>query len=139
MGREAVFQGLVIDENEQVVTSTKLGGDAYYVVDDDGFQRHIPSEDVDRQVLQVLKEQVLSQRGAVVEGMLQFLGKDDLFTKAAVEASVDQMDENLEQLLQTGMPEEARSWLGMMGFRVTIDVHGDVVDLRFPATEFPEE
>ncbi len=139
MGREAVFQGLIIDENGQVVKSTGLGGEAYYIVDDDGFQRHIPSEDVDRQVLQVLKEQVLSQRDAVVEGMLQFLGKDDLFTKAAVESSVDQMDENMEQLLHTGMPEDARSWLGMMGFRVTINVHGDVVDLRFPETELPEE
>jgi hypothetical protein len=48
------------------------------------------------------------------------------------------MDENIEQLLQTGLPEEARSWLGLMGFRVIIDVHGEVVDLNFPEAPIDE-
>ena len=139
MARAAVFSGLVADEAGNAVEVVHLGGDAYYVIDDAGFERHIPSEVVDCQVLEVLKEQVYSQRELVVESMLDFLQQDDLFTKAAIESSVDQMDENIEQLLQTGLPEEARSWLGLMGFRVTVDVHGDVVDLDFPEAPLDEE
>ena len=104
------------------------------MVDDDGFLRHIPSEDVDRQVLATLQESVLANREAVVDGMLSYLGQDDLFTKAAIEASLGQMDEQMQQLLNVGLPEEARQWLGLMGFRVVIDVHGEIVDLEMPGT-----
>jgi hypothetical protein len=138
LARAAVFSGLVADEAGNAVAVVHLGGDACYVIDDAGFERHISSEVVDRQVLEVLKEQVYSQRDLVVESMLDFLQQDDLFTKAAIETSVDQMDENIEQLLQTGLPEEARSWLGLMGFRVIIDVHGEVVDLNFPEAPIDE-
>ncbi|MGC9348033.1 MAG: hypothetical protein ACP5JG_07845 [Anaerolineae bacterium] len=132
MARVAVFAGLVVDENDQPVEVAHLGQEAYYVVDDAGFLRHVPSEQVDRQVLKTMQENVLANREAVVEGMLDYLGKDDLFTKAAVESSIGQMGEQMQQLLNVGLPEEARQWLGLMGFRVVIDVHGDVVDLEMP-------
>jgi hypothetical protein len=132
MARAAVFAGLVFDENDRPVDVTHVGPDAYYVVDDDGFKRHIASEVVDRQVLMTLQESVLANREAVVAGMLDYLGKEDLFTKAAVETSLGQMDKQMQQLLDVGLPEDARQWLGMMGFRVVIDVHGDVVDFEMP-------
>ncbi|HHE71060.1 MAG TPA: hypothetical protein ENL34_02095 [Chloroflexi bacterium] len=132
MGREAVFAGLVVDEYDQPVTVTRVGPDAYYVVDDQGFQRHIPSDYVDRQVLMTMQETVLSNREAVVEAMLSYLGRDDLFTKAAIEASLGQMGEQMEQLMTQGLPEAARQWLGLMGFKVVVDIHGDVVDLEMP-------
>lgn len=132
MGREAVFAGLVVDEYDQPVSVTRVGLDAYYVVDDQGFQRHIPSDYVDRQVLMTMQETVLSNREAVVEAMLSYLGRDDLFTKAAIEASLGQMGEQMEQLMKQGLPEAARQWLGLMGFKVVVDIHGDVVDLEMP-------
>lgn len=132
MARAAVFAGLVLDENDRPVDVTYLGPDAYYVVDDDGFKRHIASEVVDRQVLMTLQENVLANRQAVVAGMLDYLGKEDLFTKAAIEISLGQMDEQMQKLLDVGLPEDARQWLGLMGFRVVIDVHGDVVDFEMP-------
>ncbi len=139
MAPVALFAGLVIDEQDNVVRIGHVGGEAFYVVDDDGFDRHIPAEVVDRQVLKVMKEQILDQRELVVEGMLQYLGQDDLFTKATVESSIDQMDEHLEELQRTGLPEEARSWLGLMGFRIIVDVHGEIVDLQMPEAAAPEE
>jgi hypothetical protein len=139
MARVAVFAGLVLGENDRPVDTTHLGAEAYYVVDDDGFKRHIPSEAVDRQVLTMLQETILANREAVVAGMLDYLGKEDLFTKAAVEASLGQMDEQMQQLLNVGLPEEARQWLGLMGFRVVIDVHGDVVELEMPGAVDPDE
>ncbi|MBN1246406.1 MAG: hypothetical protein JXC32_02055 [Anaerolineae bacterium] len=138
MARVAVFAGLILDEDDRPVEITQLGAEAFYVVDDDGFKRHIPSEAVDRQVLATLQESVLANREAVVEGMLAYLGKEDLFTKAAIEASLGQMDEQMQQLLNTGLPQEARQWLGMMGFRVVIDVHGDVVELEMPGEIDPD-
>jgi len=132
MARAAVFAGLVFDENDRLVDVAHVGPDAYYVVDDDGFKRHISSEVVDRQVLMTLQESVLANREAVVAGMLDYLGKEDLFTKAAVETSLGQMDKQMQQLLNVGLPEDARQWLGMMGFRVVIDVHGDVIDFDMP-------
>ena len=71
--------------------------------------------------------------------MLDYLGKDDLFTKAAIESSIGQMGDQMQQLLNVGLPEEARQWLGLMGFRAVIDVHGEVVELEMPGAVGPDE
>ena len=134
MGRVAVFEGLVTDEADNIVKVAYVGNAAHYVVDDGGFLRHIPAEKVDRQVMQAMQAGVLENKDAVMEGMLQYLGKDDLFTKAAIETAIGQMESNIVQLMEIGLPEETRSWLGMMGFKVVIDLHGDVIDLNMPGT-----
>ncbi|MGC9520620.1 MAG: hypothetical protein ACP5HG_01900 [Anaerolineae bacterium] len=140
MARTAVFAGLIVDERDRPVDVTHVGPEAHYVVDDDGFLRHVPSEDVDREVLRILQESVLANREAVVTAMLDYLGQDDLFTKAAIESSIGKMDEQMQQLLDVGLPEEARQWLGLMGFRVVIDVHGEVVDVEMPgAVDYDDE
>ena len=138
MSRIAVFEGLVVDEFNNRVDVVHLGNTPYYIVNDEGFLRHIPAEQVDRQVLSVMQENVMENRDAVVEGMLEYLGKEDLFTKAAIEMSLGQMDENMDQLLNIGIPEETRQWLGMMGFRVVVDMHGEVIHIDMPAAIEPE-
>lgn len=139
MTKKAIFAGLVFDEADNPIEVVQVGESPHYVVNDAGFLRHIPAEEVDRQVLILMKEGVLSNRESVVDGMLQFMGKDDLFTKAAVETSISQMDENMEALSQMGLPEETRSWLGLMGFRIVIDIHGEIVNLELPGTIADEE
>jgi hypothetical protein len=138
MSRVAVFAGLVVDESENNVDVVYLGNTPYYVVDDGGFLRHILAEQIDRQVLSVMQENVMENREAVVSGMLEYLGKDDLFTKAAIEMSLGQMDENMAQLMDIGIPEETRQWLGLMGFRVVVNVHGEVIHIDMPAAIEPE-
>ena len=49
------------------------------------------------------------------------------------------MDKQFEQLLQTGMPEEARAYLGMMGFKIIVNVHGEVLDVKQPGIAGPED
>jgi predicted RNA polymerase sigma factor len=71
----------------------------------------------------------------VTEGMLAMLGKNDLFTKAMIDASIQHMDQVIEQ----GIPDDARTWLGMFGFRVAVNIHGDVVRIDVPAQEAPDE
>ncbi|MDF1512176.1 MAG: hypothetical protein P1S60_00045 [Anaerolineae bacterium] len=139
MSRIAVFKGLVVDESNQRVDVVNVGNIPYYVVNDEGFLRHILAEQVDRQVLSVMQENVMDNRDAVVEGMLEYLGKEDLFTKAAIETSLGQMNENMDQLLNIGIPEETRQWLGLMGFRVIVNVHGEVVHIDMPAAIEPDE
>jgi hypothetical protein len=126
--RSALFAGLVQDQCGNPVEVVMVGDVPNYVVEDAGFRRHVESEAVDRQVIEMLREQFLSHREIATEAMLQFLGKDDLFTKAMIDASIKNMDGVIEQ----GMPESARAWLGMLGFCVVIDTHGQVVRLEMP-------
>ena len=58
MARQAMFDGLIVDEFENPVAMAVIGGEAQYVVDDDGFHRHIDAEYVDRQILVFFIEQL---------------------------------------------------------------------------------
>jgi len=126
--RSALFSGLIQDENGNPVDAVMVGDVPNYVVEDDGFRRHVESEGVDRQVIELLREQFMAHQELATEAMLQMMGKDDLFTKAMIDASIQNMDKVLAQ----GLPDGARAWLGMLGFRVIINTHGDVVRLDMP-------
>ncbi|HET6445100.1 MAG TPA: hypothetical protein VFI27_11035 [candidate division Zixibacteria bacterium] len=131
MARQALFQGLIYDERELPVEVVSVGSDAYYIVDDNGFRRHIDAEDVDRQVLAVFIEQLQDNKDLAVEQALKFLGKDDLFTKAAIDASMRNID--MDQIIAQGIPEQARNMMGMLGFRIIINHHGEVVRMDQPS------
>jgi hypothetical protein len=133
--RQALFAGLIYDEEGKPVEATHVGDEPNYVILDDGFRRHVPSEHVDRQVLGWLQEQIMANKQLVTEGMLAMLGKDDLFTKAMIDSSIQHMD----QLIEQGIPPDARTWLGMFGFRIVVNIHGDVVRIDMPAQEAPDE
>lgn len=122
-----------MDDNDHPVEVVHVGGEAFYVVDDDGFRRHIESEDVDRQVLREFARMIEGHEEVISEGAMRMLGQEDIFTKAMIEHSLSQMEENFERILETGLPEQARLSLGMMGFRVVIDVHGHVVRIDQPS------
>jgi len=126
--RSALFAGLVQDEEGRPVEVVMVGDVPNYVVEDAGFRRHVESEIVDRKVIEMLREQFMAHREIATEAMLQMLGKDDLFTKAMIDASIKNMDQVIEQ----GLPDDARAWLGMLGFRVVINTHGEVVELEMP-------
>ena len=131
MARQAMFSGLVYDEQEALVESTVVGGEAFYVINDNGFRRHIDAEVVDRQVLSVFLEQLENNKDLAVEQTLKILGKDDLFTKAALDASMRNID--MDQIIAQGIPEQARNMLGMSGFRIIINLHGELVRIDQPA------
>ena len=127
-----VFAGLVFDEMGRPLETTYVGNEPCYVLDDAGFRRHIPSEYVDRQVLRHMKEQLSGHEDLITEQTAKMLGQEDLFSMALIVNQLKNIDEHLEALLQTGIPEEARSYLGMMGMRITVDIHGDVVNIEQP-------
>lgn len=139
MARQALFAGLVVDEYDHPVDSKLVGGEVFYIVDDDGFLRHIESEVVDRQVLEQLQEMIEENEDMISEGTMQMIGQDDIFTKAAIDASLKNIGEQFEALMDHGLPEEMRAWMGMTGFRVVINLHGEVLRVDQPsAPEDPE-
>ena len=129
MATTAMFEGLVVDDRGNAAPVKYVGERACYVVDDDGFLRHIDAETVDRQVLAFIKGQVDEHRDLAVGGVMEMMGQDDLFTKAAVESSIDKMDDAVGQTI----PPQARQYLGMLGFRIVIDEQGQVLDIELPA------
>lgn len=138
MAPRALFEGLVVDDRDQPVGVVHVGGEAFYVVDDDGFRRHIESEQVDRQVLREFARMIEGHEDVISESAMRMLGQEDIFTKAMIERSLSQVEENFERVLESGLPEQARLSLGMMGFRVVIDVHGEVVRIDQPSEPDPE-
>lgn len=131
MARQALFAGLVYDTQDRLVETKFVGGEATYVVDDDGFLRHISSEQVDRQVLAVFLAQLADHKELAIEQMMNMMGQDDLLTKAAIDASLRNID--MDQIIAQGVPLQARNMLGMLGFRIIINVHGDLVRMDQPA------
>ena len=128
MGRIAVFEGLVVDEADRQLQVATVGGEAQYVIDDNGFLRHIDAQVVDRQVIEAIQAQVNSNKELVEEGIMKMIGQDDLFTKAALDVSI----KNMDQVLEHGLPQDARQWLGIMGLRIVVNLHGQVVEMKWP-------
>lgn len=132
MTKQPLFAGLVVDENERPVETAYVGSDPCYVIDDDGFRRHISSEPVDRQVLQLLADLVKGSEDLISEQTAKMLGQEDLFSVAAIAQQLKNMDQQFETMLQQGLPEDARAYLGMMGFRVVINYQGEVLRVDQP-------
>lgn len=130
MTTRALFEGLVYGEDGQLVGTAVVGSEAHYVIDDAGFMRHVSAEDVDRQVLDFFLQQLHENQDMAVEQAMKFMGKDDLMTKAAIDASLRNI--NMDDIIAQGIPQQAREMLGMMGFRVTINFHGEVISIDQP-------
>lgn len=139
MPNKPLFEGLVIDENDQVVTVAYVGGEPFYVVNDAGFRRHVPALDVDRQVLELMRAQIQGNEELLGEQTAKMIGQDDIFSRAMIMNQLKHLDKQFDQLLGAGIPEEGRAYLGMMGFRIVINVHGEVVRLDQPAAAASED
>jgi len=139
MAREPLFAGLVVDEYDRPVEVGQVGGEPCYIVDDNGFRFHIASEQVDRQVLQHMRRLIEGHEDILAQQAAQMLGADDPFSLAAIQQQFQNLDQQFEQLLQIGLPEEVRAYLGMVGFRVRINIHGEVLEVNLPGYPGEEE
>lgn len=139
MPAKPLFTGLVYDDNDQIVEITTVGTESCYVVDDAGFKRHIPSEQVDWQVLNKFRELIEGHEEIISEQALKMLGQDDIFTRAIYIEQLKNLDKQFDQLLETGYPEEIRTYMGMTGFKVIINHHGEVLEVEQPGLIADEE
>jgi hypothetical protein len=139
MSTRALFEGLVVNPDGQPVEVAQVGGVAQYVVPDGGFLFHVDAESVDREVLRLLGEQITANKEAVTDGAMKIIGQDDLFTKAMIDSSLNNMEANFSRLIEQGLPQEARAYMGMLGFRVVINYHGEVVRIDQPGIVAPDD
>ncbi len=106
MPKQAIFAGLIVDEYGKPVETTFVGDEPMYVVDDRGFRRHIPSEQVDRQVLKMMTDQIKGNEEILGEQTAKMLGQEDLFSRAMSLNQLKHIDEQINQIVRTGIPEE---------------------------------
>jgi hypothetical protein len=134
--RKALFGDLIFNEAGEPARVVTVGGVPHYAVPDGDFLRHVEAAYVDRQILDQIKERILPMKDAIIEGMIQMIGQEDLFTRPAIESAI----ENMDRILETDNVDvdELRTALWMTGFRATVDVHGEVVDLEMPGVEAPD-
>jgi hypothetical protein len=138
MPRQPLFAGLVFDELGRPADTAYVGDEPCYVVDDFGFKRHIPSEQVDRAVLAQIADLMKGSEDLISEQTAKMLGQEDVFTKAAIEAQLKNIDKQFDQLMQAGIPEDMRQYMGMTGFKIIINFHGEVIRVEQPGTASDE-
>ena len=132
MSRTAIFAGLILDEFNNPVEVAYIGDEACYVVDDQGFKRHISAAEVDRKIYDLMTETIKTHEDLFTEQTLKMIGQDDLFTRAVVQNQLKNLDKQFENLQQAGIPEEGKTYMGMMGFKVIIDMHGEIIEIVQP-------
>lgn len=137
MSNNALFTGLIFDEQDQVVEVAHVGGEAHYVVNDAGFRRHVSAEEIDRAVAALFIEQLHNNRDEAVKQMLNMSGQDDIFTKAALSAQIDKV--KIDDIVGQVLPPQARDMLGMMGFRIILNYRGEIVRIAQPSVALDEE
>ena len=138
MPKVALFDGLVVDEYDHRVEVALVGDEPCYVVNDAGFRRHIPAELVDQQVLQFFSDLIKGSEDQIGEQTAKMIGQDDIFSMAMIAYQLKNLDKHFDALSNTGIPEEARAYLGMMGFKIRINIHGDVLEVEQPGMTDPE-
>jgi hypothetical protein len=139
MGNKAVFEGLVFNEEDQQLAVGYVGSEACYVINDAGFERYITAEPVDRQVLESLFCQIEENKEIITEQTVKMIGQDDLFTHAIIQNQLEDTEGQMQRLMEQGLPEQGRVYLGMLGFKVIVNYHGDVLRVEQPAMPAEED
>lgn len=133
MAKSPLFEGLIRDEQDRAVGTATVGGETFYVVDDAGFKRHVPSREIDLAVLHQLTEVLKGHENFVSREAAKMLGQSDIFSRAMIEEQLKHMDKQFEVLLDQGMPAETRAYLGMLGMKIVLNVHGEIVSISQPS------
>ncbi|MBN2045786.1 MAG: hypothetical protein JW757_12245 [Anaerolineales bacterium] len=134
-----MFAGLVIDEFDNPVDSVLVGDQPMYVVDDRGFRRHIEARQIDLDVLKSMADMIEGHEDQISKQAATMLGHDDIFSQAILENQLLNIDEKLEEMLKQGIPEEGLAYLGMMGFKIRINLHGELLEVIQPGIIAPED
>ncbi len=139
MTQHALFPGLIFDEQDRPLETETIGQESFYIVDDDGFRRYIPSIDVDRQIWNTFSRGVEGNEDMLSAKTAEMMGKDDLLTVAMLKTAMKDFSNQFDELVKTGLPIDALKMFGMMGFKFTVDIHGELVDLKAPTAGGPDD
>jgi hypothetical protein len=129
---EPLFQGLVFSEDGKPLAAARVGEEPFYVLDDAGFLRHIRARELDEAVLRWLWEQIRGHEPELAEQAARMTGQEDLFSRAVLQNSLAHPEAYVEEIFRHGLPESTRMWMGMMGFRAIVNVHGELLRVEQP-------
>jgi hypothetical protein len=129
---EPLFAGLVFLEDGRRLETATVGGDPFYVLDDDGFRRHVRARAVDETVLRDIWGLMHGHEQEVAEQAARMTGQEDIFSRAVIQQQLEHPERQIEQILHQEIPEDVRLWLGMMGLRIIVNYHGEVVRIEQP-------
>lgn len=137
--KKAIFEGLVFDLQGNPLEVTYVGQEATYVIDDDGFLRHVPAEEIDKQVWEFFSDQIKGHEDILSEQAAKMMGVEDIFSKAVIRQQFENQEKQFEDLSKAGIPDNTRNYMGMMGFRVIVDYRGTVLEINQPGITTEEE
>lgn len=137
--KKAIFEGLVYDMDDRVLPVVFVGSEPTYVIDDYGFDRHVPAEDVDRQVWDFLSAGIEGKEDMLSEQTAKMLGQEDIFSIAVIRNQLMNRDKQFAELQEKGFPHDARMYMGMIGFKIIVDHRGDLVEVRQPTITSEDE
>jgi hypothetical protein len=86
-----------------------------------------------------MKDQIEGHEEIIGEHAAKMSGQDDLFTRAMLIEQLKNIDKQFDQMLKEGLPEESRAYMGMTGFKIVINHHGEVVEVIQPGMISNEE
>jgi hypothetical protein len=139
MMNEPLFNGLVFSEDGKLLSAAKVGEDPFYVLDDAGFLRHIRARELDESILRWLWGQIRGHEQELAEQAARMTGQEDLFSRAVLQNTLAHPEAYIEEIFRHGLPESTRMWMGMMGFRAIVDIHGELLRVEQPARAADDE
>jgi len=95
MSAHALFKGVIVDENNHPVDVAYVGGEPTYVINDAGFMHHIPSREIDLQVLREMGSNIKGNEELIADQAARMSGQDDLFTHAFIETQLRILRSNM--------------------------------------------
>ena len=134
MATQAFFTGLIYDDNDNLIEAVNVGNDSFYVVDDYGFKRHIDSREVDEKIIRLFTDQIDGNEDYLANAAANMTGKTDLFSMAMFKSQLKNIDKEIEAMFRQGPPPGLAEILGMSGFKVNIDMHGNIINVKMPET-----
>ena len=67
------------------------------------------------------------------------IGDVDIFTHVIIQNQSENLNDQFDHLLANGIPEDGRVYLGMLGFKIIVDYHGNVIRVEQPAAPIDGE
>ena len=88
MAQHPLFPGLIFDENDQPLETETVGQESFYIVNDAGFRRYVPSEDIDRQIWNIFTKGIEGNEDFLSAKTAEMMGNDDLLTVAMLKSAM---------------------------------------------------
>lgn len=137
--KKAIFEGLVYDMDDSLLPVVYVGKEPTYVIDDYGFDRHVPAEDVDRQVWELMSAGIEGKEDMLSEQTAKMLGQEDIFSIAVIRNQLKNRDKQFADLQENGFPHDARMYMSMVGFKVIVNHRGEVQEIKQPTITNEDE